>query len=350
VTTLPREEVVGYIGWTGHGNLGDEAMFSAIRQLLPRVSLQPFERNTRRRLFSTAPIAGGSRFSAVVLGGGTLINRGYLPIAEAALSLGVDVSSFGTGVGSCGFAGRVDEDISAWAPLLRRFKRIGVRGPRSAEALRRIGIERVEVVGDPALALTLDRPQPPPTDGAYALNVAMPDASHPAFPSALVMAEIARAVSRLERLGLHAIPIALCEEDIGPTTQALSEVRGGHEPVALASNPMELFQLLKRCRFLLGVRLHAAVLACCAGVPPISIGYRDKCADFMDSMNLMEWHIDAYSMAPGDLVDLTSRMVDAADGCRPTIAARAASWRDRLRSHGRAVCALSPSSRRTTRA
>jgi polysaccharide pyruvyl transferase WcaK-like protein len=47
-----------------------------------------------------------------------------------------------------------------------------------------------------------------------------------------------------------------------------------------------LLQTLEGSYALISVRLHAAVLASCAGVPSVLLAYRSKCRDFMSSMEL----------------------------------------------------------------
>ena len=44
--------------------------------------------------------------------------------------------------------------------------------------------------------------------------------------------------------------------------------------------------------FTICVRLHASVLSLCNNIPTILFGYRDKCEDFMSSMDLNEYYID----------------------------------------------------------
>ena len=39
----PRSGRIGCIGWTGHNNLGDEAVFDAMQLILPNYSVTPFD-------------------------------------------------------------------------------------------------------------------------------------------------------------------------------------------------------------------------------------------------------------------------------------------------------------------
>jgi len=60
---------------------------------------------------------------------------------------------FGSGVAHPSFW---KDSLRDWKPILQRCNYIGVRGPLSAELLTDVGINRVEVVGDPVLVFAPD--------------------------------------------------------------------------------------------------------------------------------------------------------------------------------------------------
>jgi hypothetical protein len=91
---------IGYIGWVGHRNLGDEAMFQAISRAFAPNQLLPLLPLPGERLLYALGAGGAARFGAVVLGGGTLINRFYLDLAKLAVSWNVPFFVAGTGVGA----------------------------------------------------------------------------------------------------------------------------------------------------------------------------------------------------------------------------------------------------------
>lgn len=322
---------LGYIGWVGQGNLGDEAMFEAIKLLLPEYDIEVFSGARRERLLSKLAASGRRKFKAVILGGGTLVNQGYLGVVETALSLDLTMHTFGTGVGSSGFSGNYGLELEGWQSLLNQFKSVGVRGPRSEKHLKEIGVEHAEVIGDLALALTLDSPYPHLHTKRYILSVALPEEDDPKFPSEKLVNELAKMVGELKSIGYQPIPVAFCEEDVEAIEQVLS--MSGQKEVSVQSpnNHSEYFDLLKDAEFVVGVRLHAAILACCAGVPSILIGYRDKAADFMQSMDLMEWHCDAFAMKPEDLSRLAQKIISVDTDClRKRIHSNSVVWKQRL--------------------
>ncbi len=327
---LPRSASVGYIGFLGRGNLGDEVMFAAIQGILSGVRLEPFCGRRREWLLERLGQSGGRCFGRVVLGGGTLINVGYLPIVRLALDMGIATSSFGTGVGSCGFGAPPHEDLTAWVPVLRRFAGLGVRGPRSAAALRALGLDGVEVIGDPALALTPPSLRPVAGDGYYLLSVALPDAGAPDFPVEALVRELASLVRRLERLGWAPVPVALAPGDDEAVRQVLARAGLSLGAARLLTSHAAFCAAAEPCAFAVGVRLHSAVLACTLGLPPVLIAYRSKCQDFMESMGLERWMVDPDSMRTGELAGLAATLAEEAAGLRQGIQARARFWQRRL--------------------
>ena len=55
---LSGRKILGYIGWVGHDNLGDEAMFQAIQSLLAPCVLTSFRGNPQERLLALFGLSG----------------------------------------------------------------------------------------------------------------------------------------------------------------------------------------------------------------------------------------------------------------------------------------------------
>jgi len=133
---------IDYIGWSGHGNLGDDACLAAILALLSRRG--PVE--MRPTTDPTSPV--------VVLGGGTLLfGTAFLEPAEAALRRGAKLFVFGSGVDLALPVDRWGARKARWSRVLGAAQFVGVRGPLSLEAVRQLGASDARVIGDPALSL-----------------------------------------------------------------------------------------------------------------------------------------------------------------------------------------------------
>ena len=272
---------IGYIGWVGHDNLGDEAMFEAIRKAMSRFTLLDLLPEPGERLLTQLGLGGPNVFRAALLGGGTLINPLYLPVARMIRNFHLPLYAVGTGVGNPGFGiSFADHSLEGWASLLCDSPFLSVRGPLSQHLLQQAGITHAEVIGDPALSFTPE--EEPPFRGRRRLVINLVQAGQ---------GEIFRRIGQLTALfvksGGEAIGVALGNGD----REALAEFRQRNHIKSMRiedhrRSAESLLRTLEGSHALISVRLHAAVLASCVGVPPVLLAYRSKCRDFMSSMGL----------------------------------------------------------------
>ena len=331
---LSGGRVAGYIGWTGRGNLGDDVMLAAARALLAPTGVEVFSGARREALLARAGLSDQRTFAQVLLGGGTLINDGYVGIVKQALKMALTMKTLGTGVGSAGF-GDANEAITAqWRDILQRFERVGVRGPLSAENLADIGVGHVETIGDLALALTPDQRAGSLQTGRFVLSAALPPGHDNHFGAEFVATEIARTARYLCGLGWQAVPLALNRDDIAPTRNILRAAGLGDMAIARPKTAEAFFALCRGAGLVIGVRLHSAVLACCAGVPPLTIAYRRKHHDFAASMGLDDWMLEPTTLRRNGMTERAEALTGA-DGANlgATLHERALYWRSQLRGY-----------------
>lgn len=334
---LTRPRRIAYIGGQGDANLGDEAMLEAARKLLePRHLFDFFYPRQERRLASLG-LSGLRYFEAVVLGGGTLINPHWLEKVSTAIDLGLPIYSLGTGVGSAGFGMSTAVPIDAWRPLLAKFAGLGVRGPISERRLRAIGLDNVEAIGDLALSLTPDEPASMFDEPSFAVNISRSSANRykdsnvdDTYPA---LAELEIVVRRLTRMGWRGVPIAMHVDDVEPLASLMENATGTRPALRIVDSAERFFELVGGCRLMLAVRLHAGILSACMGVPPLMLGYRDKCLDFMQSMQLDEWHIALESAEPGEIVSRATDLVREAPYLRDAVHTRALQWRRQIEQY-----------------
>ena len=280
---------VAYVGWSGNGNLGDDAMIAAHRQLLPGWEMVQVPNGRGLDRLSRSALR---RVPVVCLGGGTLVLNGHFRETVERLVVAAPAAPrvmLGVGVEDLGFrqgrrAGVLDE-VDAWRPLLTGFDRIRVRGPLSAGTVAEMGLEAV-VVGDPALALP---PQVPSADAgtgtAVGVNFGVTDdlwgGDHAAFRATVVAA-----VGRLVAAGHEVVLLATTTQDRAHLLQVAAECRSAGVAVA-GPNAVGLAELdvaLSRCAVVVGEKLHALVLAARLGIPTLALEYRPKCRDFQLSV------------------------------------------------------------------
>ena len=144
--TGTADPLVGYLGWHGRGNLGDDAIYDAVRSQLPGATFLDLPRLPHEIIHAAATGLNRSlRRSIQVLGGGTLVGRRHwrrLVTPGSALQQGS--YAIGVGVEDPVFNGRQsgseNDELKRWSPLLSDFHIVFVRGPRSAELLSDIGL------------------------------------------------------------------------------------------------------------------------------------------------------------------------------------------------------------------
>lgn len=283
----------------------------------------------RYRLAARLGLDGPSFLAGSVLGGGTLIGLPWFRARLAdAMERAPEVWCCGTGVGRCGWTHRAIPDLSGWKGLLERFKGVGVRGPLSKAQLDALGIGGVEICGDLALALTRDElcePIDPPT---LAVNVSLPLDSNDEVDGEVLMDALVRLAKRRHQSGWRILPLVMDKADVAPVNAFCRRVAIDRAEI-VHSGPVATIEELSRCSALIGVRLHSAVLAACVGVPPILLGYREKCLDFMMSMGLEDRNIGMTQVSGRRLVGRMEELLASPEelhDMRRAILAKAQHW------------------------
>jgi len=281
-TKPPRLLYVG--GCPGHRNLGDEALFDAYKGLFHGCSLVHYPGgrvvSIPTRLLK---IADGA-----ILAGGTFINRWGLSAAQECADVFAKFYVFGTGVANPAFwskaPGWVDSSAE-WARILRRCAYVGVRGPLSAELLANMGVNNVEVIGDPVLFFASDtRAQDDlGVPCSIGLNIGWDRVAQWGEPEK-IYAEYLTLASRAKKSGWKVRWFVACPRDLAMTEKLAGASSTQDEICQIYSNPVEYIDLVRPLSAFVGTRLHSVALATCAYVPSVMLEYRPKCRDYMMSI------------------------------------------------------------------
>lgn len=281
----------GYLGWIGHRNLGDEAMYQVIRQALAASHVTPFTAPAGELFFARLGLGGRAYFRSVLLGGGTLINPLFLQPAKVARTFGAPVHTVGTGVGSPGFGMPHKAALEGWAEIFRDSL-LSVRGPLSLKLLHDAGLKQAVIIGDPALGMTPAVTPALRVRKRLVINLAREPGKQLSPAESTAFGRVGALAAQFSRDGGEVLGVALGNGD----RAALRDFRKEH---GLARMTIEnhrtsgegLLRAITGSVGMIGVRLHAAVLACCVGLPSILLAYRSKCEDFMASMELSDFAI-----------------------------------------------------------
>jgi len=325
---------LGYIGWIGHENLGDEAVFDAIRGSLavdePLIQFIAAEGETMLRKFG---LGGTDFFRAVLFGGGTLIHPYYLPVGRLAQKFGIPMYTVGTGVGSPGLFAPERPSLSGWKSVLQDCELLSVRGPLSCELLRNLGLAHTEVIGDPALGLAPDAPPPFRTRQRLIINLVHESRPTPGSSEYAMLRQVAAIANDFAGRGGELVGVALGGKD----REALEMFSREHDVGSLGiedhrTSTARLFETVSGSMGLIGIRLHSAVLASCVGVPSILFAYREKCRDFMMSMNQGDFAVEiSHDRGPRRIAECFEQL-QSDEELGPAIYRKALFWKNQQRA------------------
>lgn len=277
----------GYIGFVGHANLGDEVMLEAAHALLGE-QLEPLATPTVEKLLALTPLGGNPRYPFAVLGGGTLVNQGYIGIVETCLEKGIRLATLGTGVGSPGLSAHDSDLDPRWVEALRQFEGVGVRGPLSAAKLTAVGVAKTKVIGDLALALTPDLPCGDPVAKTLLFNTTRGRTRGDQILLERFDTAMAGHMRRLIAEGWRILPVAFHEDDVEPIRRTLAASELVNPTIESPTSFRAYTDLASKVTLSVSVRLHGSVLASMCGIPNLLLGYRSKCEDFCASIGAEE--------------------------------------------------------------
>ena len=329
---------IAYLGFNRRGNAGDDAIFLAHERSLPGARLAPLPLEFER---ATLALLGRARrrplHAGILVGGGTVVGR---PQWRERLQLGVraqagPVAFTGVGIEDPEFEGARQHadagELARWAELLGGAAHLSVRGPRSAELLRDIGIE-APVVSDPALLLgpdapTADRVRPK----LLGVNVADPEDQY-AGTGSRVLDAATEALRDLQRSGWSVRLLAFDRKDLELARALGRALDGRAEVVAGHADVDGLLGAIAECDVLVGQRLHGVVFAAAMGVPALAIDYRPKCRDFQLSIGRGEWTVSTLEITAGRLRDAVVELHEGRAEHARQIEAEVAAAKQKLRA------------------
>ncbi len=299
-------------GYYGFANTGDEAILASLVEHLGRIgelvvlSANPSQTTLAhgvRAIGRTDVVAISRELSGAALfvsGGGGLLQDTtglksvpyYATLLKAAQWRGVPTMLLGAGVGPL----RAVFSRAVAASAVRHCRVCAVRDDFSADLLRQLGVSArsLAVTADPALVLS-----PAPDEALDAkLAAADLDLSIPTIGVAIrpwptwyerqfksfsaTLAQVARSV------GAQILVIPFQRPHDERITQELFDCLqfrpGDHLPATrLWTQPLaprEMRTLLSRCHLVVGMRLHALILAAAGAVPFMGVSYDPKVASF----------------------------------------------------------------------
>jgi hypothetical protein len=325
--------IVSYIGWHGRGNIGDDAIYDAVRSQLPGSLFVDLPLLAPERMYAAA--TGLNRWlppSSLLVGGGTIVGRSrWREFVARGLNITGSNDSFAIGIGvedpafQGHLSGSENGELERWVPILSRFHSVSVRGPRSAELLADVGLD-VRVSGDPALLLP--RPDWAPEDGVIGVNLGFGDDLWGHDPDTLAN-ELGSAMKQLSAQGYRFVGILMNADDKEWTERVLD---GTNADIVRPQDATAAAAAFARCSLAIVSRLHAGILASLSETPLIVVEYQPKCRDFALSIDDERSLIRTDVLRGGEVVDRVRAALAEAPAIRAKTRAAVADLRQRLES------------------
>jgi hypothetical protein len=256
------EEIV-YIGWIGHANLGDEALYFVSQETFKpyRLIKSHFSQHSGISLF----------------GGGTVL-------PEWAAFILPNTYNYAYGVSASNFPS-IKHVPTFVLDRMRRFpfRLLGVRDYASKRILQEWGIKS-EVIGDPCLSLNAPH-SARKEEGKIGINVVDPGKfAETAEP------ELAQICEELRRQSFRPILIPFCKEDISMISWISKkydiEVFKEWRDIA------KVLLFMSSCQVIIGQRLHSLILGAATYTPFISLEYSLKCRAFSETLGFSNLNVE----------------------------------------------------------
>ena len=325
---------IGCVGWTGHHNLGDEAVFEGVQKLLPDYSIVPYQGRGRDNYLRNMTF--GPYLRGCCLSGGTLIYSGLtnLRALEAAEAEGLAMFCLGTGVIDPVWKGddkEFKERQVRYDRLLKDFRYIGVRGPRSAEILRERGFDNVEVTGDTGLVFsglgvksTQERPCLGVNLGTANGNVRGKSEEH-------ILPVLVKALQEFKANGWQIMIFSVWPKDTPVCRKLAIELGLPKSSVRMHYHCATDYTTgAARCSVFVGFKLHSVILAQAGGVPSIMLSYQPKCSDHMAAMGQIEYDLPVDELRADEIADKISHAYENRSPIRQQLEAKCRYYLNKL--------------------
>ena len=305
------KKTIGYVGWVGHNNLGDEAMICAFKKLFSPYKIFPYSTITSYPRLEDR--LKPKMLGAVALGGGTLINSpgSFSALKSACENFPNSIKfTLGSGVKNPIFWSGVngwDNNIAHWIKLFEQCEYVSVRGPLSKKILSDGGFERAEIIGDLALSLSSDNIIQKEKKKSLAINFGS-GSGRIWGDEETFFGQMVKLINRLIQENWNITLFPVWERDmeiINIVSKRFSrpiKVFTGYKSISKS------LKFLSGCDVLIGMKLHAVILAHCAYTPAIMLEYRPKCLDYMLSVGMEKFVIKTNNVDTSVILSMLEKL------------------------------------------
>ncbi|MGE5380541.1 MAG: polysaccharide pyruvyl transferase CsaB [Methylocystaceae bacterium] len=334
-------------GYYGFDNLGDTALLysiiTAIRQHLPATQLvvmsnrpqqtaSQYQVETVNRWHIPSVWQALGRCDALVMGGGSLLQDitglksllYYLGIIEMAHLKGVPVFFYAQGIGPIKtLSGRL-----LTRQVVNRVAAITVRDEDSITELAALGVKRppIKPCSDPVLGLTISPDQI--NSQRQLLKSRGVDIDRPLIGISVrhwsnwdnIKKEVAHTADLLSQVGYSICFIPMQPPGDEEASQEVAALMVNPAPVLDKVNEVaDIAGIIANCDLIIGIRLHALILAATAGVPLVGISYDPKIDAFLQQIRQTP-AMSTHSPRHSDLLAAANHLLGDLENARSELA------------------------------
>ena len=300
-----EQRKITYVGWLGHGNIGDEALYPSNRKIFSSYRLVPGNRIQHSRI--------------TLFGGGTV-----LPLRALSIMPNRYNYALGVGVDNPRLWGDLDRFLIERIKTFN-FRLLSVRGNISRKILESWNIKS-EVVGDPCLILRPDSYKRK-EESLIGINVTTPR-GFSLRDEQRIYRETMKLCKLLKKEGRHLVLIPFWKKDISYIKKISKEAN--IDILENWTNIQHVLNFIASCNLLIGEKLHSIVFSASACTPFISLAYKPKCLDFVESVGFKEYAVKTNEMTTKRIMKLYRNLLDKWDEMHNLLNRRVEMYRERL--------------------
>lgn len=331
----PISKKIGYMGWLGFKNLGDEALFEAVTELMNPIATVQVLKFYRKGKF-IEKLAERFCYDAVMLGGGTLINSaGYLDKLLYFQKKGFKTFVFGAGVLDPVFYSRFDEYPNVmyrWVDCLNSCDFVGVRGPLSKEILSKYGYHDAVICGDPVFYFAEDHIPKKRRGKTIGINVGTTWHGRYLYGGSdeKVIKFTKKLATVLIELGYDIMLFPVFQDDIEVTKEVLQVSPGNISMVVNHHDLHAYMKSLDEVDIFIGEKLHSVIIALCKYIPSIMLAYRPKCLDLMESIGSGKFAVKTNKLDIDNIIYLVKEIEENYLSYQEHVVAEIANYKNKL--------------------
>jgi len=302
-----------YYGWLSDGNFGDDILAEIAKREFSKYLLHSAYPEIAYEDRLAAEIFGYSWETARMLGGGTLIGRGFEKFIN--LNLPRNMPTFTFASGALPLEHWRQENVEGWEKFLKNATAISVRGFRSASRVEEItGRSDVRVIGDFALAASDYMQKRIPVAAQrtraklgvnFGSHLFQHDQQHISKIRELLLYLILTLSADVDFVGVYLHEI---DERLAKDTFSAAGVELKHE-IALHKYPAKLPELAE-LDAVISERLHGSILSHSYDTPCLGLGYHDKVLDHFETMDQQHNYVFLEGLEKEDVVRRVEKVLE----------------------------------------